>query len=83
MVSRVQLDLTGCNLVFADPDNALIDDGLHRRTTRKFGNQMPISEAKALATGRSAVIYHHNSRFPGGHELEIDRLNELSTLQFR
>ena len=68
----VQSDLTGCDLVFADPDNGLIDDGIHRRNTRKFGKQMPISEATALATGRTAVIYHHNSRFPGGHELEID-----------
>ena len=70
--SRVQSDLTGCDLVFADPDNGLIDDGPHRRNTRKFGKQMPISEAKALATGRTAVIYHHNSRFPGGHKVEID-----------
>ena len=51
---------------------SLIDDGPHRQNTRKFGKQMPISEATALATGRTAVIYHHNSRFPGGHELEID-----------
>lgn len=70
--SRVQSDLTNCDLVFADPDNGLIDDGPHRRKTRKFGKQMPISEATALANGRTAVIYHHNSRFPGGHELEID-----------
>ena len=70
--SKVQSDLTGCDVVFADPDNGLIDDGPHRRNTRKFGKQMPISEAKELATGRTAVIYHHNSRFPGGHELEID-----------
>ena len=70
--ANVQTELADCDIVFADPDNGLIDNGPHRRNTRKFGKQIPIGEAKALATGRTAVIYHHNSRFPGGHELEID-----------
>ena len=61
----------GCELVFADPDNGLIDDSAHRRRAPKFGKQIPISEARALAQGRQAVIYHHNTRYPGGHELEI------------
>ena len=34
---------------------------------------MPLSEAISLSAGRTAVIYHHNSRYPGGHRLEIDR----------
>lgn len=63
--------LRGCNLVFADPDNGLIDDGPDRRRSRTFGKQMPLREAKALAEGRSAIIYHHNTRFPGGHDLEV------------
>ena len=33
---------------------------------------LDLSDATALATGRTAVIYHHNSRFTGGHELGID-----------
>ena len=32
---------------------------------------IPIAEAIALAEGRTAVIYHHNSRRPGGHLNEI------------
>ena len=32
---------------------------------------MPLSEALALADGRQAVIYHHNTRYPGGHDLEV------------
>lgn len=63
--------LEGCDLVFADPDNGLIDDGAHRRRDRKFGKQMPLSEALQLARGRQAVIYHHNTRYPGGHDLEV------------
>lgn len=69
---RLISTLEECDLVFADPDNGLIDDGEHRRREGKFGKQMPLSEAKAFATGRQAVIYHHNTRFPGGHALEVE-----------
>jgi hypothetical protein len=64
--------LSSCDLIFADPDNGLTDDEPVRRSTSNFGKRLPISEAKALAEGRSAIIYHHNTRFPGGHELEVD-----------
>ncbi len=63
--------LNGCDIIFADPDNGLIDDGLHRRREQKFGKQLPINEALELANGRQAIIYHHNTRFPGGHDLEV------------
>lgn len=69
--SQVTQSLAGCNLVFADPDNGLIDDSPHRRRDRKFGKQMPLSEALALAENRQLIIYHHNTRYPGGHDLEI------------
>jgi hypothetical protein len=32
---------------------------------------LPMSEARTLAQGRTAVIYHHNSRYPGGHAKEV------------
>jgi hypothetical protein len=63
--------LDGCDIVFADPDNGLTDDQPKRRSSGKFGKQLPLQEALALAHGRSAVIYHHNSRFKGGHDLEV------------
>lgn len=70
--------LADCDIIFADPDNGLVDDGAHRRRQRTFGKQMPLSEALALAQERIAVIYHHNSRFKGGHEAEVDHwLNQL------
>jgi hypothetical protein len=74
--SRVLETLQGCDLVFADPDNGLTDDNPARRNKAKFGKQMPLEEALALTAGRSAVIYHHNSRFKGGHDLEVDHWRE-------
>jgi hypothetical protein len=69
---RRMAELDGCDLVFADPDNGLTDDQPKRRSSGKFGKQLPLQEALALARGRSAVIYHHNSRFKGGHDLEVE-----------
>lgn len=64
--------LTQCDLVFADPDNGLVGDEDWRRKATSFGKQMPLSEARAFSAGRCAVIYHHNSRFKGGHDAEVD-----------
>lgn len=68
---RVLRDLENCDLIFADPDNGLADDRAELRRQKKFGKRMPLSEAKTLADGRTAIIYHHNTRFQGGHEAEI------------
>lgn len=68
---RVTHALAACDIVFADPDNGLIDDSPYRRRERKFGKQMPLSEALALAENRQLIIYHHNTRYPGGHDLEV------------
>lgn len=64
--------LNECDLVFADPDNGLVGDEAWRRKATGFGKQMPLSEVRALSAGRCAVIYHHNSRFKGGHDAEVD-----------
>jgi hypothetical protein len=64
--------LSGCDLVFADPDNGIIDDEDKRKSSSKFGKQIPLEEVRALASGRCAVIYHHNTRRPGGHDAEVD-----------
>lgn len=65
-------ELADCDIVFADPDNGLVDDAAYRRRNRTFGKQMPLSEAIALSQKRVAVIYHHNTRFKGGHDAEVD-----------
>jgi len=69
---RVMERLSPCDLVFADPDNGIIDDGDWRKGRAKFGKQMPLAEVKDLAQGRCAVIYHHNTRRRGGHDAEVD-----------
>jgi hypothetical protein len=73
---RLQSDLADSEMVFADPDNGLTNDQAHRRTNPRFGKHMPINEALALAAGRCAVIYHHNSRFKGGHDVEVGHWRE-------
>lgn len=69
---RVLDDLSGCDLVFADPDNGIVDDSDRRKARAKFGKQMPLEEVAALTLGRCSVIYHHNTRRRGGHDAEVD-----------
>ena len=77
---RVAGRLSPCDLVFADPDNGIIDDANWRRGRAKFGKQMPLAEVQELAKGRCAVIYHHNTRRRGGHDAEVDHwLGEVGT----
>ncbi|MER8578958.1 hypothetical protein NKG95_09440 [Mesorhizobium sp. M1423] len=64
--------LAQCDLVFADPDNGLVGDEDWRWRAPNFGKQIPLSEVRALSAGRCAVIYHHNSRFKGGHDAEVE-----------
>lgn len=64
--------LNECDVVFADPDNGLTDDSPERRRQKRFAKSMPLSEAVRLADRRMAVIYHHNTRFAGGHDAEIE-----------
>lgn len=69
---RLTQEMKECDLVFADPDNGLTDDTPARRRSRKFAKQMPLNEALSLAAGRPTIVYHHNSRFPGGHDREVE-----------
>ncbi|GHF17653.1 hypothetical protein GCM10017044_10070 [Kordiimonas sediminis] len=64
--------VSDANIVFADPDNGLCLDERFSYGGSKSWKRLPISEALRLAEGRVAVIYHHNSRFKGGHAKEIE-----------
>jgi len=78
--------LANCGLLFADPDNGLVDDQDFRRRSLIFGKQIPVTEARTLSQGRCVVLYHHNSRFKGGHDAEVDhwlRAIGLPTLAVR
>lgn len=69
---RVQERLAECDLVFADPDNGIVDNSNNRKGSGTFGKQMPLEEVLALSDGRCAIIYHHNTRRKGGHDAEVD-----------
>lgn len=68
----VVASMSDADIVFADPDNGLVDDDPKRRTKAKFGKSITLQEATALAQNRPAIIYHHNTRRPGGHDLEVE-----------
>jgi hypothetical protein len=74
---RVLATLSDCDLVFADPDNGLTDDQPKRRREKHFGKRMPLSEVRSIVADRTAVIYHHNTRFKGGHDVEVTHWSKL------
>ena len=69
--------LKDCDLVFADPDNGLKKQETFRHGQRKHAKSISECEARALADGgRPVVIYHHNTRYPGGHGAEVRHWQE-------
>lgn len=68
---RVMAQLDGCDIVYADPDNGLYPDNRYRATSQKHWKRLPLSEARQIAEERTAILYHHNTRFPGGNRAEI------------
>lgn len=68
---EIRRQLAECDLVFADPDNGLFPDARFNPRQKESAKRIPLYEAMALAEGRAAVIYHHNTRFKGGHRNEI------------
>lgn len=64
--------MDGADLVFADPDNGLVDDERRRLGKKTHCKSITLSEARMLAEGRTAIIYHHNTRRKGGHDVEVD-----------
>jgi hypothetical protein len=71
---RVKDTLKDCDLIFVDPDNGIAPEGL-RLTCRRAGKSVTIEEIKELQeSNRSVVVYHHQTRRPGGHRSEIHDL---------
>lgn len=69
--NNVIRSLTNSEIVFADPDNGLCSNDVFKYGNRKAWKRLPLSEAYELCHKRTAIIYHHNSRFKGGHIEEI------------
>ena len=77
---RILSNLSGCNIVFADPDNGLCEDHMFTTSDPKSWKKLPLSEAHALSENRTGIFYHHNTRRPGGHAKEIQYwLSKLGT----
>ena len=77
---RTKRQLADCDLVYADPDNGIVPNDRFRPGRQESAKRIPVAEAIALAEGRTAVIYHHNSMRPCGHHNEIRWLkNQLPT----
>lgn len=64
--------LDHCDLIFADPDNGFCASDRFSHSKVKDWKRLPLDEAYQISKGRSALFYHHNTRFPGGHKKEID-----------
>ena len=65
---EVKDKLSCCDLVFADPDNGL--------SLKQSSKHILLTEAKELAEGRAAVVYHHNYRTTHDRQIRewMDRL---------
>ena len=71
---RVKAALAQADLVFADPDNGIEPAG-YNATSRDAGKSITWNELAALrAPGRALIVYHHQTRFKGGHIAEIGHL---------
>ncbi len=68
---RCKAHLTGCDLVFLDPDNGFETTGFSPRT-RSAGKSVSLSELSALQQpGRTLIAYHHHTPRAGGHLAEL------------
>ena len=70
--ARVHSRLSGCDLVFVDPDNGLEPAGYSLGAV-SGGKCVSLAQLKALsAPGRTLIVYHHQTRRKGGHLSEVD-----------
>lgn len=69
--NRISSQLKSADLIFADPDNGIRTNESFKLGKAKHGKSISENEIKILSGERPMVVYHHNSRFKGGHEAEI------------
>ena len=63
--------LDRCDVIFVDPDNGLETKNFNLGA-RKAGKSVSIAELQALgASGRTLIVYHHQTRMRGGHSFEL------------
>ena len=85
---RITKKLEETDIVFADPDNGILKTESFKKGKAKHGKSISEEEISILSETRPMIVYHHNSRFKGGHESEIqfwqERLGKrTSAIRFR
>jgi hypothetical protein len=83
-IERTHDHLAGTDLVFVDPDNGL-ETSRFSPAARRAAKCVALAELRALAQpGRTLLVYHHQTRRPGGHEAELRHWGQrLSAAGFR
>jgi hypothetical protein len=80
---QLKRDLAESDLVFLDPDNGLETDGFSAGA-KDAGKSVSISELVGLdQTGRTLIVYHHQTRRKGGHFEEIRHWSSKLAENFR
>lgn len=75
-LERLGATLEPCDLVFLDPDNGFETKGFDLGAA-KAGKSVALSELQALRRpGRALLVYHHQTRMRGGHEVELEHWGE-------
>jgi hypothetical protein len=67
---RRSIEESGADLVFVDPDNGIQPNGF-RACGKKSGKCIKFDELKTLAAARPLIVYHHQTRMKGGHQVEL------------
>ena len=75
-LERLSAAVEPCDLVFLDPDNGFETKGFDLGAA-KAGKSVALSELQALRRpGRALLVYHHQTRMRGGHEVELEHWGE-------
>lgn len=71
-LARLRAAFETCDLVFLDPDNGFETKGFDLGRA-KAGKSVALAELQALRRpARSLLVYHHQTRMRGGHEVELE-----------
>ena len=70
-LDRIEARLRLCDLVFVDPDNGF-ETANFSPAAKAAGKSVSLAELRQLsAPGRTLIVYHHQTRRPGGHLAEL------------
>ena len=71
-MERLRIALEPCDTIFIDPDNGFETKSFDLGHA-KAGKSVALSELKVLkCPARTLIVYHHQTRMRGGHEVELD-----------